>query len=124
MFDYAGYADRFAQTLVHLVGVRVRREAKKNARVDTRENQNAIRLDRVDRTMVEVSANTPWAAAQEFGHPNYPSIDRPPGEAKSGSGGPYTFHPYMRPAAETAVKEIRDDVKTAEQIVRNGGAQT
>jgi hypothetical protein len=105
-FNMVRFPDILAQTIGQAVGVEVRKLAKANVRKDSEDLEGSIRVDRLPDGSREVSANTEYAAVQEYGHPYYPSREAPPSVPKSGPGGPYTYNPYMRPAA----KETRDNM--------------
>lgn len=110
-FNMVRFPDNLAQTIAQAAAVELRKIAKANVRKDSEDLENSIRLDRYPDGSRVVSANTEYAAVQEYGHPYYPSRSAPPSVPKSGPGGPYTYNPYMRPAA----KEVQDDMR---QIVR------
>ncbi len=76
--------------MVMLTGAEIRNEARKLVRLDTTQLRNSIRFDMFGNDRGEVSANTPYAAAQEWGRPDLPR---------------YGFTPYMRPSAATVVNE-------------------
>lgn len=91
MFDFGRFVDVFADKLGQSVAITARNEARRNARVDTGNLRNSIRADKTGESEREVSANTEYAAAQEWGRPDLPN---------------YGFTPYMRPGAKEAVNQI------------------
>lgn len=126
-FNMAGFPRILGDVIGQAVGVEVRKKARKYVRVDQGppmrgELRNSIQLDRISDSEREVTANTDYAAVQEYGHPYYPSREAPPSVPKSGPGGPYTYNPYMRPAAKETVDEIADIVrKYAPTAIRRAG---
>ena len=82
--DMVKYTREFSRLIVQAVGTEIRNEARDTVRLDTTELRNSIRFDLFGRDRGEVSANTPWAAAQEWGRPDLAN---------------YGFTPYMRPSA-------------------------
>lgn len=90
-FDFVRFVNVFADRIGQRVAVEVRKRARAIVRVDTRELRNSIRVENLGNGVREVSSNTDYAAAQEYGRPDLPR---------------YGFTPYMRPAA----KEVNDDI--------------
>jgi len=68
-----------------------------------------------------VTANAPYALAQEFGMPNQPNEQKENIAPKNGPGGPYTYSPYLRPAAQIAGsdEEITKSFQAAMQRYNN-----
>jgi len=100
-FDFRGYAVEFADRIGWLTGITVRKAAKSFVRVDTSALRNSIRLDRVSETENVVSANTEYAAAQEYGRPDLPN---------------YGYTPYFRPAAKEGKDKLEENVKKAARL--------
>lgn len=104
------YTEELARLTVMMTGAEIRNEARKLVRLDSKTLRNSIRFDMLGRANGEVSANTPYAAAQEwglapFGKPNY------------------GFTPYMRPAATEVVNTKMDGiVERAEAGARSRAA--
>jgi phage gpG-like protein len=100
-FDFVRYTRELADRVGWLTGITARKAARRNVRVDTGTLRNSIQLDKVAEDRHEVSANTEYAAAQEWGRPDLPN---------------YGFTPYMRPAAKEAVDEIRTNAEEAARM--------
>ena len=99
-YNMAVYTREFGRLFVQGIGTEIRIEARKLVRVKSHDLQGSIRFDLISYSRGEVSANTPYAAAQEwglapFGKPNY------------------GFTPYMRPAAAQVMKRLRAIAKEA-----------
>jgi len=103
--DLTGFADKIGRQMVGLIAADCNREAKKKVRVDSNQLRNTIRTDAPSRDVREVVAATDHALAQEYGRADIRSQEKETSAPKSGRGGPYTFTPYMRPAAATASDE-------------------
>jgi len=110
-FKMGRFPQALADVLGQAVGVEVRKLAKQYVRKDTTDLENSIRLERLPDGSREGTANTEYAAVQEYGHPSYPSRAAPPSVPKSGPGGPYTYNPYMRPAATETIEQMADIVR-------------
>jgi hypothetical protein len=74
------YADKFAQA----INADVKNFARAKVAVKTSRLRNSIRIDKLGPASYQTVAQTPYAAAQEYGRPDLAT---------------YTFTPYMRPAA-------------------------
>lgn len=83
--------------VLQLTAAEVRNKARGTVRVDTSRLRNSIRVDNVGGER-EVSANTPYALAQEFGRPDLPR---------------YGYTPYMGPAAKYTADRIPDIAREA-----------
>ena len=116
MFNFRRFTVILAQKTAQLTGAIAVNAAKKNVRVDSRNLQNTITLDQVDSDTIEVFTEEVYAAMQEFGPANQPGREAAPGVPKSGPGGPYTFNPFMRPAAKEAVEKLPESVRRAADI--------
>ena len=88
--DLVGFAEDVGRQMVVLLSADVNNFARRNVRVDTGRLRNSIRTDIISRDERQVSAETPYAAAQEFGRPDIPN---------------YGFTPYARPAAREATTD-------------------
>jgi len=99
-FDFAKFTREFADRIGWYTGVTVRAFARATVRVDTSTLRNSIQLDQVSEGVNEVSANTEYAAAQEYGRPDMPN---------------YGFTPYMRPAAEEGQRKLKENADKAAQ---------
>jgi hypothetical protein len=100
-FDFGKFARVFGDSILQLTGVTVRKVARDTVRVDTSALRNSILLDKVGADAIEVSANTEYAAAQEYGRPDLPN---------------YGFTPYMRPGAQAGVDELEENARKAANI--------
>lgn len=100
-FDFAEFARSFGNAIGHLTGVTVRKEAKATVRKKSHDLETSILLERVGDGAIEVSANTEYAAAQEYGRPDLPN---------------YGYTPYMRPAATKGVNELAENARKAAQL--------
>lgn len=83
--DLSKYGTEIAAAMAQRVCSEIVIAAKKLVRVRTRELQNSIKNIGVTRFHFMAIAETPYAAAQEWGRPDLPK---------------YGFTPYMTPAAE------------------------
>lgn len=119
----------YTNTFKRLTAAAIVNEAKRNVRHDTRALQNSIFQEILPGGDIEVSAGGPgidYAAVQEYGPRDQPSQAKPPEEPKNGRGGPYTFNPYMRPAAAYATSDsvaqgfVADAESVAETRARLG----
>lgn len=87
--DLSRYADILSDKLAQRVNVELRIIAKRKVAVDTGNLRNAIRTEGLGNGNYRTLAETPYAAAQEYGRPDLKK---------------YTFTPYMRPAAEEVLQ--------------------
>lgn len=106
--DMVRYTRELTRLTIQLTGAAIRNKAREIVRTDTHELQNSIRFDLLSRERGEVSANTPWAAAQEWGRPDLPR---------------YGFTPYMRPAAAEVINNqftriVGEADATAQRLAR------
>lgn len=83
--DLSKYGNELAAAMAQRVCSEIVIAAKKLVRVKTRELQNSIKNIGVTRYHFMAVAETPYAAAQEWGRPDLPK---------------YGFTPYMTPAAQ------------------------
>lgn len=83
--DLSKYGNEIAAAMAQRVCSEIVIKAKKLVRVKTRELQNSIKNIGVTRYHFMAVAETPYAAAQEWGRPDLKK---------------YGFTPYMTPAAE------------------------
>lgn len=100
-FSFRRFTVELAEATAQFAGVECRKEARKNVRVDTGDLRNSIRFEQVERGIYEVSANTEYAAAQEYGRPDLPR---------------YGYTPYLRPAAKTTVDRLPELAKRAADV--------
>lgn len=103
--DISGFFEDVGRQMVALLAADVRTEARRRVRVDSSRLRNSIRIDILSSDEREVIAETPYAAAQEFGRPDLPN---------------YGFTPYMRPAAAEATTDqnLRDRAAQAVRTAR------
>jgi hypothetical protein len=97
-FDFVRFTRELEDRVGWYTGIEARKSARANVRVDTGQLRNSIQLDKVSSDRHEVSANTDYAAAQEWGRPDLPN---------------YGFTPYMRPAAKEAVSKLPESARKA-----------
>jgi hypothetical protein len=88
--DFERYGNEVAAVLAQRVSAEISRRAKRYVRRLTGELRNSIKVIGVNKFTFLVIAETPYAAAQEWGRPDL---------AK------YGFTPYMTPAAEEVSQE-------------------
>jgi hypothetical protein len=100
-FDFKRFADVFADEIAAFTAVTVRKAAREAVRVDTGELRNSIRTEKVGEGEREVSANTEYAAAQEYGRPDLPN---------------YGFTPYVRPAAKEGIDRLAENARKAREV--------
>lgn len=100
-FDFGKFAQKFAESVGQLTGVTIRKFARETVRVYTSRLRNLILLEKFGPGEFEVSANTEYAAAQEYGRPDLPN---------------YGFTPYMRPAAKAGIEKLDENVRKARSI--------
>jgi hypothetical protein len=100
-FDFKGFADAFADEVGAFTAVTVRKAARETVRVKNGDLRNSIRAEKVGEGEREVSANTEYAAAQEYGRPDLPN---------------YGFTPYMRPAAKEGIDRLAENARKAREV--------
>ena len=105
-FQTADFARIYTQNLVQRAAAEVNRFAKKAVRVDTGQLRNSIRTDIISDDEAEVSANTEYAAAQEYGLAKF---DLPQ----------YRFSPYMRPAASRTRQKLDELANEARRFAES-----
>ena len=88
--DFEKYGNEVAAVMAQRVSAEIERRAKRKVRVKTRELQNSIKVIGVTRYRFLVIAQTPYAAAQEWGRPDLPK---------------YGFTHYMEPSAIEVAQE-------------------
>jgi len=100
MLDFGRYVDILEDRTVWITANEIRKLAKEKVRKDKRNLENSIIATDLGDGM-EVSANTEYAAAQEWGRPDLPQ---------------YGFTPYMRPAVKEAAAKIPEFARRAAEI--------
>lgn len=107
-FKLADVTRKVAEEVVLRTTKKVEQVAAMKVRTDTGNLKGSI-VGEVHGLEGTVTSNAPYALAQEFGMPNQPSQEKENTEPKNGLGGPYTFSPYMRPAAQFAASQEEID---------------
>jgi len=103
--DLPEYAIHLADKVAQLANVEVRNLAKQKVRRRSKRLLNAIRTEKIGYASYQTVAETPYAAAQEYGRPDLPR---------------YGFTPYMRPSAQEAgtPEKIQKYLKQAEEAAK------
>lgn len=114
--DMVKYTREFTRLTIQLTGTAIRNKAREIVRVGhdpttgqaTGDLRNSIRFDLLSRERGEVSANQPYAAAQEWGRPDLAR---------------YGFTPYMRPATTEVINNqftriVGEADATAQRLAR------
>jgi len=63
-----------------------------------------------------IGSDVEYAASQEYGLSNQATRQGQPGTPKSGKGGPYTFNPFLRPAAKFTADDLNAGKYTPEAV--------
>lgn len=103
--DLPEYAKHLADKVAQLANVDVRIRAKQKVRRRSYRLLNSIRTEKLGFCSYQTVAETPYAAAQEYGRPDLPR---------------YGFTPFMRPAAQEvgSQENIQKYLKQAEESAK------